>query len=124
MVRLQRREFERLVREALESLPPFIKAHMDNVDVVVKEWPTRDDLEWAGMEDRHELLALYQGVPLTERSDYNMVLPDVITIFQRPLQERCGVPEAVVEEVRITVVHEVAHHFGIDDQALDQTAYR
>ena len=72
MVRLRRREFERLVREALESLPPFIKAHMDNVDVVVKEWPTRDDLEWAGLEDRHELLALYQGVPLTERYDYTL----------------------------------------------------
>ena len=124
MVQLPRREFQRLVLKALESLPPAIKVRMDNLDVVVRDWPTADDLEQVHLKDRHELLGLYLGIPLTERSDYHMVLPDVISIFRNPIQERCATREAVVEEVRVTVVHEVAHHFGIADEALDETVYR
>ena len=124
MVQLRRREFQRLVLKALQSVPPAIKVRMNNVDIVVKDWPSRDDLEQAGLNDRHKLLGLYQGIPLTERSDYNMVLPDVIAIFQRPIQERCDTRAAVVEEVHVTVIHEVAHHFGIADETLDETVYR
>ena len=113
-----------MVLKALQSVPPAIKVRMNNVDIVVKDWPSRDDLEQAGLNDRHKLLGLYQGIPLTERSDYNMVLPDVIAIFQRPIQERCDTRAAVVEEVHVTVIHEVAHHFGIADETLDETVYR
>lgn len=113
-----------MVLEALEGLPLAIRACMDNLDVVVRDWPTLDDLERAHLKNRHDLLGLYLGIPLTERSDYNMVLPDVISIFRYPIQERCATREAVVEEVLVTVVHEVAHHFGIGDETLDGTAYR
>ncbi|MCZ6614520.1 MAG: metallopeptidase family protein [Chloroflexi bacterium] len=124
MVRLRRWEFEQLVIRALENIPVPIKSRMDNVDVVVREWPSPDDLAVANISDPHDLLGLYHGIPLTERSDYTMELPDVITIFHRPVEARCATKEAVVEEVRVTVVHEVAHHFGISDQTLDDTPYQ
>ncbi len=123
MVRLKRHRFEELVRQALEELPESVTSHMDNVDVVVREWPSPGDLEAAGLEHRRDLLGLYNGVPLTERDNYNMVLPDVITIFRRPIEARCGTAEEVIREIRVTVTHEVAHHFGISDDTLDQTAY-
>ena len=124
MVRLRRWEFEQLVLRALANIPVPIKSRMDNVDVVVREWPSPDDLAVANISDPHDLLGLYHGIPLTERSDYTMELPDVITIFHRPVEARCATKEAVVEEVRVTVVHEVAHHFGISDQTLDDTPYQ
>ena len=124
MVRLRRWEFEQLVLRALDGIPASIKSRMDNVDVVVREWPSPDDLAVAQISDPHELLGLYHGIPLTERSDYSMELPDVITIFHRPVEGRCATKEAVVEEVRTTVIHEVAHHFGISDQTLEDTRYQ
>lgn len=123
MVRLSLREFERLVLKALDGLPPPIRERMDNVDVVVEEWPSPDDLEEAGLDDRHDLFGLYQGIPLTERTHYDMALPDKITIFQRPIEAACATRADVVKEVRVTVIHEVAHHFGLSDAALDHTEY-
>ncbi len=123
MVRLSLREFERLVLKALDSLPPPIRQRMDNVDVVVEEWPSPDDLEEAGLDDRHDLFGLYHGIPLTERTHYDMALPDKITVFQRPIEAACATRADVVKEVRVTVIHEVAHHFGISDAELDQTEY-
>ena len=95
MVRISRQEFERLVLKALEGLPPSIQERMDNVDVVVRDWPSRADLEEAGLTDRHDLFGLYQGVPLTERDHYNMVLPDKITIFRHPIEAACDSRAAV-----------------------------
>ena len=123
MVRLSLREFERLVLKALESLPPSIRQRMENVDVVVEEWPSPEDLEEADLDDRHDLFGLYQGVTLTERTHYDMALPVKITIFQRPIEAACATRADVVKEVRVTVVHEVAHHFGLSDAALDETKY-
>ncbi len=123
MIRLSLREFERLVLKALDGLPLSIRQRMDNVDVVVVEWPSPDDLEEAGLGDRRDLFGLYQGVPLTNRTNYDMALPDKITIFQRPIEAACGIRVDVVNEVRVTVIHEVAHHFGLSDAALDETRY-
>ncbi len=101
--------FEELVADALDSIPPELGRLMDNVAVLVKE----------GSEGSM-LLGRYDGVPLTERdAGYaGMVMPDRITIFRRPLLASCGSEEQLVEQIRITVVHEVAHHFGIDDSRL------
>jgi predicted Zn-dependent protease with MMP-like domain len=108
-------EFERLVGEALDGVPPELTALMDNVVVLVE-----DD---APSGDPH-LLGLYDGVPLTERdSGYTFREPDRILIFRRPLLAMCTSPEELVDEVRITVVHEIAHHFGIDDAALHDLGY-
>jgi predicted Zn-dependent protease with MMP-like domain len=105
--------FEELVSLALDDIPPELGRLMRNVAVVVEE-----DSERGG------LLGLYQGYPLTQRgSDYAGVLPDLITIYRRPICTMCVSEDEVVEEVRITVVHEVAHHFGIDDDRLDELGW-
>jgi predicted Zn-dependent protease with MMP-like domain len=100
--------FERLVGEALDALPEELGRLMDNVAIVV--------------DDRHpteDLLGLYEGIPLTERDDYGgLVMPDVISLYRLPLCEICADEAELVEEISVTVVHEVAHHFGIDDESL------
>ena len=109
--------FEELVVDALDSIPDGLARRMDNVAVVIEE-----DSRFGG------LLGLYQGVPLTARDDGyggygNLPLPDRITIYRRPILEMCGSEAEVVHQVRVTVVHEVAHHFGIDDDRLHELGW-
>ena len=113
-------EFEKLVLEALDQIPDEISDRLDNVDVVVEDWPTSEQMAGSGIEDGHYLLGLYEGIPLTDRYGYDMVLPDKITLFQKPIEAICSSDEEIVTEVRTTVVHEVAHHFGIDDDRLEE----
>jgi predicted Zn-dependent protease with MMP-like domain len=106
-------EFEAMVAAALDELPEEIGAALDNVAVVVDEWPDED------------LLGHYDGVPLTRRSplDYGGVLPDVITIYRGPLCADARDRADLAAEVRITVLHEIAHHFGIDDDRLGELGW-
>ncbi len=107
--------FEALVSDALDGIPPELGALISNVVVLVE-----DDAE----DGDPDLLGLYSGVPLTERGEwYSGVLPDRITLYRRPILSICQTEEDVVYEVRTTVVHEVAHHFGIDDERLDELGY-
>ncbi len=115
---MKREGFESLVRRAILDIPEGLRQYLDNVDVVVQDWPKPDQLAVSRIEDQEYLLGLYEGVPLTERYDYGMVLPDVITLFQGSIEAICSGDEEIVREVRQTVVHEVAHHFGIDDHRL------
>jgi predicted Zn-dependent protease with MMP-like domain len=116
---LSRSEFEQLVAAALDDLPPFFHEKMSNVEVIIETWPTREDLRTAGVPFGQTLLGLYQGVPLTQRgSHYQLTLPDRITIFQGPLELAYQTPEGIQEGVRHTVIHELAHHFGISDDRL------
>jgi len=124
MVRISQVEFEWLVVKTLDELPSFIQQRMENVDVVVADWPSGIDLEHNGLSGPGKLLGLYQGVPITDRSHYDMVLPDKITIFRRPIEAACDTKAALVREVRTTLIHELAHHFGITEAELDQTDYR
>ena len=112
--------FGELVLEAIESLPEEIARAMDNVEVVVEPWPTTQQLLAAGLTPGHgTLFGLYQGVPLTQRTgSYGLVLPDKITIFQGPITAMYHTDDAIREQVRRTVIHEIAHHFGIDDDQL------
>jgi predicted Zn-dependent protease with MMP-like domain len=113
-VHMTRRRFEELVSDALDTIPPELAAAMDNVVVLVAD---RHDTEPA-------LLGLYEGVALTERtSDYSGVLPDRISIYQDAILDICENEDDVVHEVAVTVVHEVAHHFGIDDEALEDLGW-
>ena len=108
-------EFDELVGEALDSIPARLAQAMDNVVVMVEDRPPAD---------QPGLLGLYEGIPLIERDGgYFGVLPDRITIYREPILARCSNRDEVVEEVRVTVVHEVAHHFGIDDDELDDLGY-
>lgn len=119
--RIRRERFEELVDEALASIPDEFWNVIDNVAVMVEEWPTRAHLHDAGTPAGHMLLGLYEGVPLTGRGhSYGLVPPDKITIFRGPILQVCppGDEDAVRAQVRRTVLHEVAHHFGIDDDRL------
>src|SRR5512136_818392 len=107
---LPRAEFEQLVAAALDELPSFFHEKMSNVEVIIEAWPTRDDLQVAGVPYGQTLLGLYQGVPLTQRgSHYQMTLPDRIAIFQGPIELAYHAPEAIRAGVRHTVIHELAH---------------
>ncbi|HMM41324.1 MAG TPA: metallopeptidase family protein [Thermomicrobiales bacterium] len=123
-MRLSHDEFEDLVVAALDSLPEDLLELMENVDVTIERWPSRDQLDDAGIR-RGSLLGLYQGIPLTERhsSSYNLVMPDKITIFQRPIEQMCSTQDEIVDQVRKTVVHEVAHHFGIGEETLRELGW-
>ena len=119
-----RTRFARLVAEALDTLPPEIARHMENVEVVVEPYPTRAQLRAAGVRPGGALFGLYEGVPRTARtSHYGMVLPDKITIFQEPIQAYCRTDAAIRHQVQQTVVHEIAHHFGLSDEDLRRLGY-
>ncbi len=110
-----------LVASALEALPPEIQSALDNVAVVVEDWPSRRQLRAAGLAERHELLGLYEGVPQTARTaDYGLVLPDRITLFRGAILAVCADEAGVRDQVQQTVIHELAHHFGIDDDRLEE----
>lgn len=122
---VERQRFEELVRQALVQLPEEIAQRMSNVDVEVQDWPTASQLGSAGVPSGQTLLGLYQGIPLTRRtSGYHLVTPDRIIIFQRPLESISRGDDDLVERVRSTVIHEVAHHFGISDQRLREIEAR
>jgi len=116
---LDRASFETLVAEALDSLPDYFREKLDNVEVVVETCADRETLRMAGLQSPMELFGFYHGIPLTERSHgYNLVLPDKISIYQRPIEYVFRTPEAIRAQVRHTVLHELAHHFGISDDRL------
>ena len=117
---MERKEFEALIKKVITELPPEFRERLENIDMAVEDWPTREQLRSAGMGDKDTLLGLYQGIPHTRRTiGYNMVLPDTITIFQKTIERKCRHQEKeIVNEVRRVVCHEVAHHFGFDDRQL------
>lgn len=122
MLSLNRKRFEELVRRALEGLPEFFRERLDNVEVVIDDEPAPELLEEMGMDpERDTLYGLYEGIPLTEREhDMAWQLPDKVTIFRVPLLEDCRDERELVEEVQVTVVHEFAHFFGIDEETLHE----
>lgn len=112
---MTQKEFEALVEKALGELPPYFLEKMQNVAVVVKPRPSREQAETFG----EDLYGLYEGVPLDRRGpDYSGVMPDKITIFKDFLEEDLDTPEEIAEEVRLTVMHEISHFFGMDDDEL------
>ncbi|GAA0988828.1 hypothetical protein GCM10009576_061690 [Streptomyces rhizosphaericus] len=115
VLEMTREEFEELVAEALDRIPPELTRLMDNVAVFVEDEPPTDD---------PELLGLYEGTPLTDRGEwYAGVLPDRITVYRGPTLRLSETREDVVQETEVTVVHEIAHHFGIDDARLHALGY-
>jgi predicted Zn-dependent protease with MMP-like domain len=118
---LERAEFIRIVRRALRDVPPPFREHLKQIDIVVKRRPSADDLEEAGLERGESMYGFYRGIPLTERdSGYNLVAPDVIDIYQEPLDEDFANVDELMAEIRATVLHELGHFFGIDDERLDE----
>jgi predicted Zn-dependent protease with MMP-like domain len=118
-MRVTRERFEELVAQALDGLPEEFAELLENVAVVVEEEPTDDDLREVEIDpddpDRDELFGIYQGVPLGERGSYYSQLPDRVAIFRGPILRCCESRREILREVRETVVHELGHHFGLDE---------
>jgi predicted Zn-dependent protease with MMP-like domain len=108
------RDFERVVDRALESLPDWVVSSIDNLVVVVEDAPT---------EEQGDLLGIYEGVALDEREDYSGAMPDRIVIYRQPHIEMALGPDELEAEVRKTVLHEIAHHLGIDDDRLAELGW-
>ena len=116
---MERFAFERLVSEALDALPERFRDRLDNVEVVVEDWPDRETMRLAGVRHPSSLLGFYRGVPQTRRTHhYGLVLPDKISIYQHPIEMRCRTVEQMRELVQRVLRHEIAHHFGMDDERL------
>ena len=115
MSNLERARFARLVRRALMDLPPEFGRRMRNVEIVVDEEP-----EPGRVADGRELLGLYEGVPLTERAYAEPYVPDRISIYRGQIQRMSSSPRRQAQVVRDTVMHEIAHHFGISDERLHE----
>jgi len=119
MPAMNRDIFEHLVAEALDALPEFFREKLDNVEIVVEDWPDRETMRLAGVRHPAQLLGFYHGVPQTKRThNYGLVLPDKITIYQRPIEMRCHTGEEVRAAIHRVLRHELAHHFGLDDERL------
>jgi predicted Zn-dependent protease with MMP-like domain len=115
--------FKALVAQALDDLPPEVAERLDNVAVVVEAWPDPDHLAELGYDPNESLLGLYEGINRLERAGgYHLAVPDRITLFWQPILDEVGSsdPEAIRREVRKTIIHEVAHHFGFDDAELER----
>jgi predicted Zn-dependent protease with MMP-like domain len=120
---LTHREFHDLVRRAYGELPGEIASYIENVAILVEDWPGRYDLEEAGLQGRHSLFGLYKGIPLPEREGGLPPLPDTITLFRRPIESACAYREEVAREIRVTLLHEVGHYLGMDEDDLERLGY-
>ena len=122
---LSRQEFRQLVSQAIASLPPLVMDRLTNVEVVVEDQPTHEELAVAGIDPTETLFGLYSGIPLTKRSSsYGMVLPDKITLYQRSIEEGCRTKQEIQEQIRTTLLHEIGHHFGLSEDELEEAGYK
>ena len=122
---MDRGEFEDTVRDALDDMPDEFARYLDNVQVVIEDEPSPALLRSLGLNPRRDtLFGLYQGVPLHQRGGaFGGALPDKISIFYHPLMRACTSPERIRRQVRKTVIHEIAHFFGLDDAAIRKLGY-
>jgi predicted Zn-dependent protease with MMP-like domain len=117
-------EFEDLVAQALEEIPEDFLAKLDNVEVVVEEDPSPELLRQMGLYGHGTLFGLYQGIPRTQKSSFHFpTMPDRITIYRRPIVQACRTRRRIIEQVKKTVLHEVAHHFGFSEERLRELGY-
>jgi predicted Zn-dependent protease with MMP-like domain len=114
-------QFESIVLKAIESLPEEFREKLENVDIIVEDWPSTEQLRRLRIGHRSQLLGLYEGVPQTKRGKgYSLVLPDKITIFKKPIEMRCLSDKEIETEIGRVVRHEIAHHFGTGESTLQE----
>ena len=122
--RVSKQRFAELVEEALRELPEPFAAHLEEVSVEIKDRPSDKQLKDQGLEDDELLLGLYVGHPMTERSvEYSGMLPDAIYVFQEDIELVSRSEKELIQQVRTTVLHEIGHHFGMDENDLDDLGY-
>jgi predicted Zn-dependent protease with MMP-like domain len=123
-MKLKNREFDRIVKTAIEHIPDEIRQHLDNLVIAVRKRPSREMIRENDIGSGGDLLGLFQGIPLTERSITSPPLfPDTIFLFQEALEKMCANPEELEEQIEITVVHEVAHFVGMGEERLAELGY-
>jgi predicted Zn-dependent protease with MMP-like domain len=116
---MDRDTFETHVEKAIQTLPDELRDRMENVVILVQDYADSTQLAKARVNHREMLLGLYEGVPLTKRGTrYGLVVPDRISIFQKPIESRCRNNDEIADEIQRVVIHEIAHHFGISDARL------
>lgn len=121
---VSKERFAELVEQALADVPPVFAPYLEEVTIEVRDRPTRKQLKSVGLSEDQLLLGLYHGRPRDERSVFDSaVMPDVIYIFQEDVEDVSNDEEDLVEQVRITVLHEIGHHFGMDEDDLDELGY-
>ena len=121
---MTRRAFRRLVQQAMDELPQQVLSVLDNVSIVVESEPSEEQRERMRIAEHDSLYGLYEGVPLTQRTSYyGMVLPDKITLFQRPLEMDASSSEELLVQVKRTIVHEIAHHVGWNDKDIRRMGF-
>lgn len=117
---LRRKQFERMVARSLQALPEPVRTALDNVEIVIEDNPP----ESQDGDVSDVVFGLYEGIPLTERtSGYGFILPDKISIYRRPLERAFDSPSARMKQVRVTVIHEIAHHFGMSEDQIDKMGF-
>lgn len=123
-MKLNDKEFDRIVKRAIRRIPEELRQHLDNVLITVRKRPSQEMLEEMEVPPGEELLGFFSGIPLVEQSVTDPPLySDTIFIFQEPLEEMCRTVEELEEEIELTVVHEIAHYFGIDEERLEELGY-
>ena len=120
---MDRAKFENLVTEAVRRLPEEVRKKLENVAVIVEDRPSDELLDRLEIPPEDTLFGLYEGTPLTERGWDDPLYPDQIRIFQSPIEEECATEDEIREQIAITIVHEVAHFFGLDDDYLESLGY-
>jgi predicted Zn-dependent protease with MMP-like domain len=122
-MRISRDRFEQIVEEALRAVPVELRRAVDNVGIAVEDWPTEAQLASVYLTEGDALFGLYEGVPLPDRGLEPPLLPDRITLFQGPLEAACDTEDDLRDEIRKTLVHELAHYFGFDEDRLEELGY-
>ncbi len=117
---MNREKFEQLVKLGIEEIPEKFLKKLDNVDIIIEDEPTPAQRKKLNLKENVQLFGLYQGVPKTKRRNYAWVLPDKITIFKNPIEKVYSSEKQIREKVKQTVWHEIAHHFGLDEQRVRQ----
>jgi predicted Zn-dependent protease with MMP-like domain len=125
--RMKRATFMTLARRAIERLPLQFREHLAHVEFIIEDWPSAELLESLELDPEEDtLLGFYDGIPVGERSvttDGLEPVTDSIYLFQGPLEEACETDAQLVEEIRVTLLHEIGHHFGMDDEHIDRLGY-
>jgi predicted Zn-dependent protease with MMP-like domain len=123
-MKLSEKDFDRIVKKTIRSIPQEIQQYLDNIVISVKKRPSKKMLQEMGLSPEEPLLGIYDGVSLMDRSVTSPPLfPDSIILFQEPLEEMCETIQELEEEIEITVVHEVAHFVGISEERLEELGY-
>jgi len=121
---MDRKVFEQLIHDAVRELPAEFRDKLRNVAIIVEDYPSEELMQQMELSPDDTLFGLYEGVPLTERGYFEQPLhPDRILIFQRAIEDECDSPEEIKEELKVTLVHEIAHFFGLSDEYLEELGY-